>query len=104
MKNLNTTTANYETILDLKEENPQMFAFKMVAELQLTHHEVKVITALCDDDFFQDSGETWIEGFAEDNDINPRSFSGILSSLVKKGFVQTNGEYFGLTQDFFSNF
>ncbi len=69
----------------------------------LTKNEIKVIKAYKDDDFVSDFGwdnpsnAGWVKGFHNECKLDSKTFSGTMSSLVKKGIFWTNGEAFGLT-------
>ena len=69
----------------------------------LTETEKRVIRAFKANDIVSDNGwdhpyaATWIKGFHQDCGITSVAFPGVISSLVKKGVIVTNGESFALT-------
>lgn len=72
---------------------------------KLTINEIAVLDAFTKDCYVRDHGweddmaAGWIDGFHEDCNMNGKTFSGVMSSLVKKDILWTNGpgEAFGLT-------
>lgn len=76
---------------------------KESVEMKLTKLEQRVISAFMLDDYVCDDGWdspeacTWIDGFCDDSGISASEFPGVMSSLVKKGMIKTNGEMFSLT-------
>lgn len=75
------------------------------AYFRLTYLENEVIQAYKKDDFVQDRGwddpeaGAWVKGFHQDCGMSGKEFSGVMSSLVKKGWCWTDGEAFGLTEE-----
>jgi len=71
--------------------------------MKLTALEKEVIEAYVDDDFVRDFGyehpnsSTWVKSFHQNLNMSREKLSGVISSLVKKGLVYTNGESFSLT-------
>ena len=71
--------------------------------IKLTEKEIAVIRAYKEDDFVNDKGFespeacTWVKESHRACKMNGREFSGIISSLVKKGLVVTDGETWKLT-------
>ncbi len=72
--------------------------------MKLTEREIKVIKVYKKDDFVNDCGfedpdaATWVKNFHKDCGMNGKEFSGVMSSLCKKGFADTNGESWWLTE------
>lgn len=78
-------------------------AVKDAGEVTLTKMELKVLKAYKKDQYVNDYGweseraAAWIDGFAADAGIASKSFPGVISSLVKKKIVGTDGKAFWLT-------
>jgi hypothetical protein len=67
--------------------------------MKLTKLERKLIDLYSRDHFKDELGDpVWIDGYAQDMGISGKAFSGVMSSMVQKGLVYTNGESFGLTE------
>ena len=71
----------------------------------LTDLEIKVIKAYKKDDFVNDYGYehpeagAWVVGFHKDCGMSGKVFSGVMSSLSKKGVILCNGESFQLSEE-----
>ena len=77
--------------------------------MKLTEREIKVIKVYKEDDFVSDfekvKGDgwksekacTWLRHMAEDCGFSGKEFSGVMSSMVQKGLIFTDGICFGLT-------
>lgn len=70
----------------------------------ITPREKQVIIAYKNDDHVSDNGwdyfgsQAWIDILSDNSNIKGKAFSGIISSLVKKGLMFTDGEAIGLTK------
>ena len=72
---------------------------------RITYLENEVLQAYKKDDFVNDRG--WdnleagacIKGFHKNCGMTGKEFSGVMSSLVKKGWCWTDGKWFGLTPE-----
>jgi predicted transcriptional regulator len=59
----------------------------------LTDNEIKVIKAIVESPYGEDlTDETWTMYVAEDAKLTPRTFPGVMSSLVQKGLAETRGD------------
>jgi len=74
--------------------------------MNVTKHEELVLIAFTKNDIVRDygydnGGSTWVTNLSTDltSKMNGRVFSGLMSSLVKKGFMITNGESCSLTEE-----
>lgn len=71
--------------------------------MKITELEERVLFAFVNDDCVNDDGwqsktaATQVKGFHRSCEMDGNTFSGVFSSLVKKGILWTNGESFGLT-------
>ncbi len=83
------TTKNTELI------NNQLINNKIMI---VTEKEQKVIQAIKNSEFLEEpSDPIWIKGLAEDAELDGKEFSGVVSSLIKKEIVFSDGETIGLT-------
>lgn len=58
--------------------------------MNVTANEMKVITAIIKSEYGeQPHDEVWTQYMAEDSGLDPKVFSGVVSSLVKKGLVKS---------------
>lgn len=73
--------------------------------ISLTEKEATVIRAYKEDDFVNDKGFespescTWVKDSHRACKMSGKEFSGVISSLVKKGIVKTDGETWSLTSE-----
>lgn len=72
--------------------------------MKLTELEIRFIKAYKADPFVSDSGwedensRAWVKHMQESTGLTGKILSGVMSSLVQKGIVTTNGEGVGLTK------
>jgi hypothetical protein len=72
-------------------------------KVQITEKEIVVLKTFKDDDFVSDVGWenpkafTWVVDFHKDCKMSGKEFSGVMSSLIKKGIILSTGESFGLS-------
>ena len=72
---------------------------------KLTINEIAVLDAFTKDCYVRDHGwedplaGAWVDGFHEECNMSGKTFSGVMSSLIKKDILWTlgPGESFGLT-------
>jgi len=66
--------------------------------MKLTELEQKFLTAIIKDDFYEQGFESalWSDVFFDTADLDPKIGRGVLSSLIKKGYIEGGIDAFSL--------